>query len=35
LRLAAVTDFSASSAPALDAAILAEDLGPRPDPGLG
>lgn len=35
LRLAAVTDFSASSAPALDAAILAEDLGPRPDPGPG
>ena len=35
LRLAAVTDFSASTAPALGAAILAEDLGPRPDRGLG
>jgi hypothetical protein len=35
LRLAAVDDFSAGAAPALNAAILAEDLGPRPDPGPG
>jgi hypothetical protein len=35
LRLAVVSDLSAGSVPALYAAILAEELGPRPDPGLG
>ncbi len=33
LRLAAATELPSDAAPALAAAVLAEDLAPRPDPG--